>query len=42
MVWDIHFPLTCSAAKFQWTETVPIVSCQYRETPTDEQINVID
>ena len=36
------FFLTCSAAKFHWTEIIQIVACQYRETLTDEERNSID
>ncbi len=36
------FFLTCSAAEFHWTEIVKIVAQQYGETPTDEQVNLMD
>ena len=34
--------LTCSAAEFHWTETIPVVVQQYGQTLTDEQVNAKD
>ena len=38
----MHFFLTWYAAEFHLTEIIQIVACQYRETLTDEQVNVMD
>ena len=34
--------MTCSAAEFHWTETIWVVSREYGQTPTDEQVNTKD
>ena len=36
------FFLTFSAAEFHWTETIQIVTHQYGETLTEEQVNAMD
>ena len=36
------FFLSCSAAKFHWTEIIQVVACQYGEILTDEQVNAMD
>ena len=35
------FSLTCSAAEFHWTEIIQVVSRQYGQTLTDEQVNAM-
>ena len=37
-VWCLHI-LTCSAAKFHWTENIQVVVRQYGERLSDEQVN---
>ena len=34
--------MTCSAAEFYWSEIILVVICQYGQTLTDEQVNVVD
>ena len=36
------FFLTCSAAEFHWTEIIQVVTHQYGQTITDEQVNAMD
>ena len=36
------FFLTCSTAKFHWTEIDQVVACQYEQTLTDEHVNAVD